>query len=88
MKELRPCCTVDKVIYLSDITINRKYARARDYMTFLYGLLTSTIKLWECISGGGEPSSPFKNLSFAEFFKVKGISHNLCPPGPHSRKDA
>lgn len=46
MQQLRPCHIADKVMYLSDITIYKKPARAKDYMTFLYGLSMGAAKLW------------------------------------------
>ena len=78
----------DKVIYLSDNTINQKPARARDYMTFLYCLISGAAKLWESTREGGvQPSGLFEDLCFDASFKVKGASQRMFPLDTHCRKN-
>lgn len=88
MQQLRPCYIADKVMYLSDITIYNKPARAKDYMTFLYGLSMGAAKLWGDVNKGGmQPSGYFRDISFAATFQVVGTSQKLCPLHANGCKD-
>ena len=62
---------------LADNTIYKKPARAQDYMTFLYGLMTRVGQLWECMDKDDKPTSLFEDLAFPAGIK-KGISQKLC----------